>query len=345
MCWPSKLPTSIDLISLDMYCSVMGSKMAACSTDGAFDPAAEAHKWARPFYETQLKPRLLPHQQLLVIPGTFGDWNKTRSPPIEQQQAAIVRKLDAYWAWAQSDPLIAGLNCWHWSTIPGLYEKSPGIIPFYYGVDHMPKVVARLTEIGTTIRSEAMLGAAMTGHGVLKTDDDNGHTGGTTTTVVTCTNISDCTADIQAALSDVSTGHVIIPFNGHVWISRTLVMNRSHVLLTLRPGVILQALRGDFHTPADLILVDGGVNISIVGPGASLRMWRSDYANVSLYTHSEDRMGISSYDTVNLTISDLEIAETGKNGLHTLLNFGAFESTVTMYCVFRWRWNLSEHCD
>ena len=164
--------------------------------------------------------------------------------------------------------------------------------------------------------------------GVLKTvlkTDDNGRNGTTAerwrpslTTTVACTNVSDCTDDIQAALSDVDTAHVIIPDNGHVWISRTLVMNRSHVLLTLRPGVVLQALRGAFHTPADLILVDGGINISIVGPGASLRMWRSDYANASLYTHSEDRMGISSYDTINLTISDLEIAETGKYFLHML---------------------------
>jgi hypothetical protein len=38
------------------------------------------------------------------------------------------------------------------------------------------------------------------------------------TTAVTCTNISDCTDDIQTALSDASTAHVIIiSDNGHVW--------------------------------------------------------------------------------------------------------------------------------
>ena len=170
-CWAKKIPTSIDLISLDMYCSAMDSKMAACQTNGVFDPAAEV-KWAQPFYETQIKPRLLSHQRMFIIPGTFADWNQTRSGPIEQQQAGIVRKLDAYWAWALSDPLIVGLNCWHWRTIPGLYAKSPGIIPFYYGVDHMPKVVARLTEIGSTIRNETKTKSTVHApHPSLKSDD------------------------------------------------------------------------------------------------------------------------------------------------------------------------------
>ena len=63
-------------------------------------------------------------------------------------------KLNGYWEWAQSDPLIAGLNCWHWTTITGLYKRAPGIIPFYYGVDHMPKVVTRLNEIGAIIQNQ-----------------------------------------------------------------------------------------------------------------------------------------------------------------------------------------------
>lgn len=153
-CWGPKIPASIDLISLDMYCPVTCSKMAACQSDGKYDPAAEVN-WVRPFYEKVLVPRLQPHQQLFVVPGTFGDWNRTRSPPVDQQQLDIVRKLDAYWNWAQREPLIVGMNCWHWLTISGLYKTSPGIIPFYFGADHMPKVVARLVEIGAAIRNSS----------------------------------------------------------------------------------------------------------------------------------------------------------------------------------------------
>lgn len=182
-----------DILSLDMYCPATAGTMAPCQTNGNFDPAAEV-KWVKPFYDTQIIPRLQPHQkvlycnvniaqsnrkgvlvrsflvsshnrygctcvfsswmipQLFVVPGTFGDWNSTRSLPIEEQQDNIVAKVNGYWDWAKSQPLISGINCWHWKTIPGLYKSSPGIIPFYYGVDRMPKVVARLTEIGDAIR-------------------------------------------------------------------------------------------------------------------------------------------------------------------------------------------------
>ena len=94
------------------------------------------------------------HQRLFLVPGTFGDWNSSRSPPVEEQQEGIIAKLNGYWDWATSEPLVAGISCWHWTTIPGLYEKSPGIIPFYYGVDHMPKVISRLKQLGDIIRGQ-----------------------------------------------------------------------------------------------------------------------------------------------------------------------------------------------
>ena len=73
--------------------------------------------------------------------------------------------------------------------------------------------------------------------------------------------------------------------------------------MTLQEGVVLQARRHWFHiAPAPnsaggimLLKVDGTQNVRIVGGGsgertATLRMWRADYANASLYTHSEDRV-------------------------------------------------------
>ena len=142
-CWGDSVPTSIDLISLDIY------HHAGSSTD---NPATEADT-AEQFVNAHVKPKLNPHQRLFVVPGTFADWNQTRSGSVLQQQDGIVAKLNAYWKWVQRDPLISGINCWHWSTIPNLYKRSPGIIPFYYGVDHMPKVLSRLVEIGAIIRT------------------------------------------------------------------------------------------------------------------------------------------------------------------------------------------------
>ena len=141
-CWGDTVPKSVDLISLDIY------HHAGSSSN---NPATEADT-AEQFVNAHVKPKLNPHQRLFVVPGTFADWNQSRSGTVSQQQDGIVAKLDAYWKWAQRDPLISGINCWHWLTIPNLYKRSPGIIPFYYGVDHMPKVVSRLVEIGASIR-------------------------------------------------------------------------------------------------------------------------------------------------------------------------------------------------
>jgi hypothetical protein len=154
-CWGPTVPASIDAISLDIYHHAGCDNYANCS-----DPASEVET-ARAFVNAHVVPRMLPHQRLFIVPGTFGDWNESRSGPIASQQGGVVAKLNAYWEWAQSDPLIVGVNCWHWTTIPGLYKRNPGIIPFYYGVDAMPKVVARLNEIGAIIREEAAAAVAI----------------------------------------------------------------------------------------------------------------------------------------------------------------------------------------
>lgn len=149
-CWGPIVPASIDVISLDIYHHAGCESYINCSI-----PASEVGT-AQAFLKAHVVPRMLPHQRLFVVPGTFGDWNSSRSGPIAAQQDDVVAKLNGYWEWAQSDPLIVGINCWHWTTIPGLYKRAPGIIPFYYGVDAMPKVVARLKEIGAIIREAAI---------------------------------------------------------------------------------------------------------------------------------------------------------------------------------------------
>ena len=102
-CWGDSVPDSIDLISLDIYHSVANTY---------HDPATEVNT-TRDFINAHVAPLLNPRQKLFVVPGTFGDYNVSRSGPIEQQQAGIVAKLNGYWDWAQSDPLIAGIN---WSA-------------------------------------------------------------------------------------------------------------------------------------------------------------------------------------------------------------------------------------
>jgi hypothetical protein len=65
--------------------------------------------------------------------------------------------------------------------------------------------------------------------------------------------------------------------------------------------------------------VTGGVhNVTVegMGEGAGLRMWRADYANASQYNHSEYRHGLILSKVTNSTVSGLEIAELGGDGIY-----------------------------
>ena len=147
-CWGEKGEfDSIDIVSLDLY-------HHADSAPPYHDPATEVNT-TKAFVAAHLVPKLNERQRLIVVPGTFADWNVSRSGPVEQQEGGVIAKLNGYWSWAQSEPLIIGINCFHWLTIPGLYKRAPGIIPYYWGVDSMPKVVARLVEIGDIIRNHS----------------------------------------------------------------------------------------------------------------------------------------------------------------------------------------------
>ena len=70
------------------------------------------------------------------------------------------------------------------------------------------------------------------------------------TVTVQCSNATDCTEPLQAALLDTSADHVIVPnIDNRAWNTRPLILNRSNVTLELQEGVILQARRHWFHIP------------------------------------------------------------------------------------------------
>ena len=174
-----------------------------------------------------------------------------------------------------------------------------------------------------------------------------------TTRRVSCADRADCTPELQAALYDGGTDHVVVPNDrGHLlWPSHQLLLNRSDVVLTLEPGVILQSVRctvrdsrsceGDSQT---LLTVEGATNVTIRGPGASVRMWRADYVlnpfNLSGLKGIEARGAIGIYDSRGVTVSGLEIAESGGDGvcvvgcagceLHNLTIDGAYRDAITV---------------
>lgn len=164
--WVGKpLPQTIDVISLDIYCDSYSPLSptrprverkftldAPLEMDHSAIPACkqpeDEPRQARAFIEKNLVPLLESpgSQRLLAVPGLFMDWNTSRSGLLEQQERQVLKKLEAYVEWIKEDKRLLGLNNWHWTTSTVTPPPSD-IVPFYYGVDHMPRVQARLVQV------------------------------------------------------------------------------------------------------------------------------------------------------------------------------------------------------
>jgi hypothetical protein len=153
---------------------------------------------------------------------------------------------------------------------------------------------------------------------------------------IKCTNVTDCTEPLQRALDDPAARRIIVPRQPVVWQTRPLLLNRSNVELRLEPGVVLQARRGFFHgRSACLLRIGDAHNITISGAGAFMRMWRVDYCNEKLYSKAEWRSGIEVFDSHNVSISGVSIAETGGDGILLDNCTGCLVRNVTTSGAFR----------
>ena len=338
---PPQFPDGLDLFSFDNYVPIScnqsetcsGVKPATCKTlrsagmkhwnlsfsgPCSEDPAEESRR-TREIYEKLLYPKMRPHQRLLIVPGLFADAElaNNRSGSLTEQDDFMVAKLKAYRQWMREDEKIAGLWGWHWGAEPIKQTLHAG---YTIGTSRLPKTILYLEDMAKEIKPIPKKPA-------LKADD-------TTTCIVKCTNKTDCTAELQAALYDTTAHHVIVPHTGRPYNTLPLKINRSNLVLTLQPGVVIQAKRAAFQKGV-LLEASGAHNLMIRGEGASLRMWRADYANASLYTHSEFRMGLSFYYCHNVSVSGLEIAETGGDGIYIQGIIGGVIRNVTTDGAFR----------
>jgi hypothetical protein len=105
--------------------------------------------------------------------------------------------------------------------------------------------------------------------------------------------------------------------NGAGGMAGFLLANVSNLQVTFAPGVVLEAARGYYHASnANLVMVQHSSNITLVGAGQNtLRMWQVDYANASLYNHSEWRHGVGISDSQSVRLRKLRIEDTGGDGV------------------------------
>ena len=83
---------------IDLYSARSASK----------DPTAELTALKR-MVEDHMRPRLHPHQKLMLVPGLFGDRQTDRSGTHDEQQEFLLAKLNATVEWAKSDPDVIGI--------------------------------------------------------------------------------------------------------------------------------------------------------------------------------------------------------------------------------------------
>jgi hypothetical protein len=150
--------------------------------------------------------------------------------------------------------------------------------------------------------------------------------------------LADSTAALRAALN-ANASLVTVPRMPGPWIlslgdeegmlheSALPMQGLSDMTIVLATGVELQAKRGDFHSPAldrdgkqykgwrTLITMTACRNITILGYGAKLTMWKVDYANASLYNHSEFRGAILVADSQQVSFLGLNISSTGGDAI------------------------------
>ena len=173
--------------------------------------------------------------------------------------------------------------------------------------------------------------AAGGGSSLLKTDDDH--------FVASCPlNADDCTGELMAALNHPGVSTVIVPsYPRAVWPVTPLEMGNaaSNRRVIFRPGLTIEAKRGAFQGGADSLLMCRNLeNVSFEGSGgATFLMHRRDYANSSLYNHSESRMGVELHGCRNVSLSGLNINST-VSGANTWIYYANVAAMfLSMYSI------------
>ena len=130
---------------------------------------------------------------------------------------------------------------------------------------------------------------------------------------------TDNTQFLQAAI-DTGAKKIIIANLGpgkNRWIAQTLQLRKPNQTIFFEDGVVLEAMRGAFKSTGLGFLMGQHrlPGLTLSGYGATVKMWREDYANKALYNHSEDRHAFQCVSCADLTIMGLTFLESGGDGL------------------------------
>ena len=108
----AEIPPALSIISVDTY---------AGFTPGS--SGLDEVKQAKAMYDI-IFPKLHPHQQVMLVPGTFACSNLSYFP-LDDQAKNNVEKLEGYFSWAKQEKRIAGFNPWVSAAAPFASSQQP----------------------------------------------------------------------------------------------------------------------------------------------------------------------------------------------------------------------------
>ena len=138
-----------------------------------------------------------------------------------------------------------------------------------------------------------------------------------------CPNRSDCTLALQALLSSGAETIRVPKLQDPAgpWFVAPLTLP-SHATVIFEPGCVVEALPGKAgqraYKAGDAVLftAQGVRNLTVVGHGATVKMQRQDYANVSLFSRAEWRHTLRLSAVDNVKIVGLTLEESGGDGVY-----------------------------
>jgi hypothetical protein len=135
------IPADLDYVSVDLYANLGVTEVADAKT----------------FYEKNVLPKLAPHQQAIVMPGTFAcsTYPNKRFASLEESQDATIAGLEGFFNWTKTESRLAGIVPWHYNRRPTPQVNTSS--PTYSGCDlelgaaDMPRVMQVLRRVGKEI--------------------------------------------------------------------------------------------------------------------------------------------------------------------------------------------------
>lgn len=136
---PWRVPPGMDWISMDLY-----------------RLNASYIRTFREVYETDLYPRLSPHQRVVVVPAAFGAMDNPDGSPtdpmvnwsLSQYDTAMEAIAWATYNWTTTDPRVEAIAPWHWYD-----DGRPGT--YSYGVASLSNTRAAYTKIAALLKHKA----------------------------------------------------------------------------------------------------------------------------------------------------------------------------------------------